>query len=135
MSAAAERFLDTNVLLYLLSGEEGKADRAEKLLSDGGVVSVQVLNEFASVALRKLHLGFDEIREILGAIRSLCRVDALTEEVHDLGLEIAEAHRISLYDAMIVASAVLAGCNTVLSEDLHDGAELEGVRIRNPFRK
>lgn len=135
MSAAAERFLDTNVLLYLLSGEEGKADSAEKLLLGGGVVSVQVLNEFASVALRKLHLGFDEIREILGAIRSLCRVDALTEEVHDLGLEIAEAHRISLYDAMIVASAVLAGCKTVLSEDLHDGAELEGVRVRNPFRK
>ena len=135
MSAAAERFLDTNVLLYLLSADERKADRAEQIVLEGGVVSVQVLNEFASVATRKLGLSFDETRETLGAVRSACRVDPLTEETHDLGLEIAEAHRIPLYDAMIVASAYLARCTTLLSEDMHDGAEMEGVRIRNPFRR
>ena len=134
MSAAVDRFLDTNVLLYLLSGDAAKAARAEEVVAEGGVVSVQVLNEFASVATRKLRLDFDEAREALAVIRAICRVEPVTEETHDLGMEIAQAHRIALYDAMIVASAHLARCGTLLSEDMHHGGEMEGVRIRNPFR-
>lgn len=131
----AERFLDTNVLLYLFSADAGKASRAEEILSQGGVLSVQVLNEFASVALRKMGFDVAEVRESLAVLRSLCRVEALTEETHDLGLEIAEAHRMSVYDAMIVASARLAGCSTLLSEDLHSGAKIAGVLVRNPFAR
>ena len=52
----ASRFFDTNVLLYLLSGDQAKANAAETLVASGGIVSVQVLNEFASVATRKLHI-------------------------------------------------------------------------------
>ena len=130
----AERFLDTNVLLYLLSSDEARADRAEEELGDGGVVSVQVLNEFASVASRKLGMSLAEIREVLAAVRSACAVEPLTEATHDLGLQLAERHRLSVWDGLILASARLAGCKTVLSEDMQHGRSLAGLRIRNPFR-
>ena len=132
--SAAERFLDTNVLLYLLSGDDAKADRAEDLVAAGAVVSVQVLNEFASAASRKHYLSLAEVREALAAVRSACSVVPLTEETHDMGIDIAERFRLSVYDAMIVASARLAGCSTLLSEDLQNGMELgRGLRVRNPF--
>jgi predicted nucleic acid-binding protein len=132
--SGAERFLDTNVLLYLLSADDTKADRAEAVLSGGGIVSVQVLNEFASVTSRKLGMSIAETRESLGVIRAVCKVVAVTEETHDKGMEIVERYGLSVYDAMIVASALLAGCDTLLSEDMQDGQVLEGrLTIRNPF--
>jgi predicted nucleic acid-binding protein len=116
--SADERFFDTNILLYLLSSEPDKADRAEDALAGGGVISVQVLNEFASVAMRKLKMPIAEI----------------TEETHDKGLEVAERYGLSVYDAMIVASAVLARCKILLSEDMQDRQVLAGsLELRNPF--
>ena len=67
-------FLDTNVVLYLLSADERKANVAEALLARGGVVSVQVLNEAASVCLRKLKLPWSEVRELLDAVKACCEV-------------------------------------------------------------
>ena len=132
--SAAERFLDTNVLLYLLSGDESKADRAESELNAGGVVSVQVLNEFVSVASRKLRMSIAEIREVLATIRAVCTIVPVSEETHDLGLQAAERYGLSIYDAMIVASALLAGCKTLVSEDMQDGQILEAkLRVWNPF--
>lgn len=133
--SGAERFFDTNVLLYLLSAADARADRAEEALSAGGVLSVQVLNEFASVASRKLKMSIAEIREVLAAIRSVCRIVPVDEATHDLGLQVAERYGLSVYDAMIVASALLAGCDTLLSEDMQDGQAFDGrLAIRNPFR-
>jgi predicted nucleic acid-binding protein len=129
----ADSFFDTNVLLYLLSKDAAKADRAEALLVSGGVVSVQVLNEFASVASRKLAMTIAEIREILSTIRAACAVMPLDIETHDLGLDIAEPHRFSVYDALIVAAAVRAGCAILYTEDLQQGQVIEKLQIRNPF--
>lgn len=131
---AAERFFDTNVLLYLLSADGNKADRAEAALAAGGIVSVQVLNEFASVASRKLGMPIPEIREVLAAIRAVCRVVPVGEETHDLGLQVAERYGLSVYDSMIVASALLAGCKSLLTEDMQDGQAFDGrLKIHNPF--
>ena len=132
---AAERFFDTNVLLYLLSADQDKADRAEAALTAGGSVSVQVLNEFASVASRKLGMPIPEIREALAAIRAVCRVEPVSEDTHDLGLKVAERYGLSVYDSMIVASALLAGCKSLLTEELQDGQTFDGrLKVRNPFR-
>jgi len=129
-----QRFIDTNVLLYLLSSDEAKADRAEETLAGGGVLSVQVLNEFASVASRKLKMSIGEIREALATVRALCKIVPISEDTHDLGLQIAERYGMSIYDSMVIASALLAGCKAVLSEDLQDGQIIEGrLEIRNPF--
>ena len=129
-----QRFIDTNVLLYLLSSDEAKADRAEETLAGGGVLSVQVLNEFASVASRKLKMSIAEIREALATVRALCKIVPISEDTHDLGLQIAERYGMSIYDSMVIASALLAGCKALLSEDLQDGQIIEGcLEIRNPF--
>lgn len=133
MSAAAETFIDTNVLVYLLSADAAKADRAEQVVAQGGVLSVQVMNEFASVATRKLRMRLAEVADVLRAVRSLCAIVPVDEETHDLGMRIAERHRLSIYDAMIVAAARLAGCKIIVSEDMQDGLHLEGMRIRDPF--
>lgn len=130
----SEQFFDTNVLLYLLSDDTAKADRAEEVLSAGGMVSVQVLNEFASVASRKLKMSFVEIREVLSGIRAVCKVLPLGTQTHDMGLQIAEKHGLSIYDAMIVAAALLAGCKTLWSEDMQHGQIINGeLVLRNPF--
>ena len=127
-------FFDTNVLLYLLSEDAAMADRAEELIAIGGVISVQVLNEVASVAARKLRMSWSEIRDVLGSIRAVCETEPVTVETHELGLEIAERYRLSFYDATIVASALRAGCETLYSEDLQDGQIInKQVTIRNPF--
>ena len=127
-------FFDTNVLLYLLSEDAAKADRAEALLANGGVISVQVLNEFASVASRKLGLSWLEIHEILDTIRQLCRVDPLLLETHERGLAISERYGFSIYDALIVGAALIADCDLLLTEDLQDGQRIDDrLQIKNPF--
>jgi predicted nucleic acid-binding protein len=128
-----DAFFDTNVLLYLISEDISKADRAETLLALGGVISVQVLNEFAAVVLRKQAVDFTELREILATIRAACSVKSVDIETHELGLNLAERHRFSIYDGLIIAAALRAGCSLLYTEDLHDGQTIEQLTIRNPF--
>ena len=131
---ATKTFFDTNILLYLLSDDTVKADRAEELLAAGGVISVQVLNEFASVASRKLRMPWSEVREILDTVRRLCQVESILVETHDRGLDVAQRYGFSVYDSMILASALLVGCETLYSEDLQDGQTIDGqLTVRNPF--
>lgn len=127
-------FIDTNVLLYLLSADAVKADRAEAIIQAGGLISVQVLNEMANVTRRKLAMTWTEIREITSLIRSLCSIVPLTGETFDRGLRIAERYGLSVHDAMIVASALLGGCEMLYSEDMQDGLSIDHqLRILNPF--
>jgi predicted nucleic acid-binding protein len=132
MSAAD--FFDTNVLFYLLSADAAKARRTEQLVIAGGVVSVHVLNEFAAVAARKLTMRIAEIRVVLSTLRALCTVKPLDLATHELGLDLAERYRYSIYDAMIVAAALRAGCSTLYSEDLRHGQKIDRLTILNPFR-
>jgi predicted nucleic acid-binding protein len=128
-------FFDTNVLVYLASGDAKKADRAEAAIAKGGSISVQVLNELANVARRKMQMSWDETHALLNMLRDMLTVHPLTVETHETGLGIAERYRLSTYDAMIAASALHAGCDTLWSEDMQHGLALkEGLRIVNPFR-
>jgi predicted nucleic acid-binding protein len=133
MSAAERAFFDTNVLLYLFSDEAAKADRAEALLAGGGVVSVQVLNEFVAVARRKLGLGWDEVEEALSVFRAALDVVPLDLTTHEAGLAVARTTGHAIYDALIIAAAARAGCRTLWTEDMADGQETERLRIANPF--
>jgi len=132
--SAASRFFDTNVLLYLLSADQAKADAAENLIGSGGVISVQVLNEFASVATRKLRMQIPEVREVLRTVQKICEVRPLSVETHERGLEVAYRYQLSVYDATIVASALEAGCKILYTEDLQDGMVIVSLTIRNPFQ-
>ena len=130
-----EAFFDTNVLLYLLSADTAKADRAEELLATGGTISVQVLNEFVAVASRKLRMSWIEVHEVLAQIRAVCAVQPVTIETHDRAMRIAQRHGSSIYDSLIVSAALAAGCKTLYSEDLQVGQVIERqLTIRNPFK-
>lgn len=128
-------FFDSNVLLYLVSDDTAKAERAEALLVGGGTISVQVLNEMSNVAMRKHGMRWLQVDALLEPVRALCRIEPLTEYTFDLGRRLAERYQFSVYDAMIVAAALLAEADTLYSEDMQDGLLVEGqLRIRNPFR-
>jgi len=128
-------FFDTNVLVYLASGDVAKADRAEAIVAKGGSISVQVLNEAANVARRKMQMSWDDTHAFLNMLRGLLTVHPLTVDIHETGLRLAERYGLSTYDAMIVASALNSGCDTMWSEDMQHGMKLdEGLRIMNPFR-
>jgi predicted nucleic acid-binding protein len=131
----AASFFDTNVLLYLASSDLEKADRAEQVLESGGIISVQVLNELANVARKKMSLSWPEIHAFLSTIRGLLTVNPLTVEIHEAGMRLAEQHKLSVHDAMIAAAALDADCDELWSEDMQHGAIIDGrLRIRNPFR-
>ena len=127
-------FFDTTVLVYSVSAEDQRAEVAETLLATGGVVSVQVLNEFVSVCRRKLKMSWKDVDEALGAARALCEpVIAVDLETHEDALKLAIRTGYHIYDALIVAAALRAGCNVLYSEDMQDGRRIEGLTVRNPF--
>jgi predicted nucleic acid-binding protein len=131
--SAGEVFFDSNVLVYLTDTESGKAGRTEDLLAEGGVISVQVMNEFANVALRKVRLSWSETRDFLDTFRATLEIVPLTLETHERGLSLAEQYQLNVYDGMIVAAALIAGCATLYSEDMQDGMVIDGLTVRNPY--
>lgn len=127
-------FIDANVLLYLASADERKITRVEAILARGGTVSVQILNEIANVARRKMKMGWDETIAFVERFRLLLTVVPLTEQIHEDGLRLAERYQLSVYDGMVVAAALQTGCSVLLSEDMHHGLKIEdSLEIRNPF--
>jgi predicted nucleic acid-binding protein len=132
----SDDFFDTNVLTCLLSAGAKKADRAEALVRQGGAISVQVLNQAANVARRKLAMDWRDTRAFLASLRGLLTVAPLTAETHALGLDFAERHKLSITDAMIAAAATLAGCARLWSQDMQDGMKIgERLRAADPFRR
>ncbi len=127
-------FFDTNILVYAASEIPLKAARAEELLRAGGVVSVQVLNELALVARRKMKLTWAETRELVEPYALLLTVVPMTQAVHERGLALGERYGFAVYDAMLMAAALEAGCEVFWSEDMHNGLVVEGrLRVVNPF--
>jgi len=129
----AKPFIDSNVVLYLFSSDTVKADRAESLLQSGCLISVQVLNEVASVCLRKLKMTWKDIDAVLETLKSTCEVLPVTLASHEKAVGLAKRFQISLYDANIVATAILSGADTLFSEDMQNGMSMESVTVVNPF--
>lgn len=127
-------FFDTNILVYAQE-RSGKAEQARALLAAGGVVSVQVLNEFAAVSRRKFGKDWREIAEALEDARALVGPPIpLTLALHETALALARDRGASFYDALIVAAALEAGCDVLYSEDMQDGRVFGRLKIVNPFR-
>jgi predicted nucleic acid-binding protein len=130
----ATAFCDTNILLYRFI-DDPKSYISKALMAEPFVISVQVLNEFANVARRKLRADWNDINTKLILVRALATsIHPITLENHALGLHFAERYQFAVHDSMIVASAMLAGCDTLYSEDMQHGLVIEGrLTIRNPF--
>lgn len=126
-------FFDTNILVYAQQ-TGAKADRARALFAGGGKLSVQVLNEFTAVARRKQQKDWREITEAVADV--LMMVDpplALTLDLHTAARALAEDHGLSFYDALIIAAAIEAGCDTLFTEDMQHGRAFGSLTIVNPF--
>jgi predicted nucleic acid-binding protein len=119
----------------LVSADAKKADRAEAMIRQRGAISVQVLNEAANVARRKMAMDWRETRAFLASLRGLLTVAPLTAETYALGLDFAERYTLSIYDAMIAAAATLADCARLWSQDMQDGMKIgDRLRVANPFK-
>lgn len=130
----SDRFADTNILVYLTSADRRKSDTAERLLDDGLMLSVQVLNELALVLRRKVKLDWEQVHHLLRNVAAVSTVVPITLDIHRRGLMLSEEHNFHIYDAMIVAAALEAGCTTLYSEDMQHGQLIAGrLRILNPF--
>ncbi len=127
------RFFDTNLLIYAQQ-EGAKGDAARHVVAEGGVISVQVVNEFVAVSRRKLGRSWAEIED---AIRDVLAVTApplpVTLSISEAARSLSAAHDLSFYDALIVAAALEAGCATLLTEDMQAGRRYGGLTIENPF--
>jgi predicted nucleic acid-binding protein len=122
------------VVIYLVSADAKTADRAEALVRQGGAISVQVLNQAANVARRKMAMDWRETRQFLTSLRGPLAVAPLTAETHALGLDLAERYKLSIYDAMIAAAATLADCERLWSQDMLDEMKIgDKLRVANPF--
>ncbi|MDE0175769.1 MAG: PIN domain-containing protein [Defluviicoccus sp.] len=126
-------FLDTNLLVYAQS-DDPKGEIARQAILAGGTISVQVINEFTAVLRRKFRLEWDEITDAVADVRAaLDPVRPVGVDTWAAAVALAREHRFSFYDSLILASALEAGCDTLLTEDLQAGRRIEGLTIVNPF--
>jgi predicted nucleic acid-binding protein len=130
----AKFFLDTNIALYTIGQDKQKIEVARGLVAKGPFVSAQVINECVNVCLRKF--GFSRVQAYAFADNMMRRTNVLPvdEAVIRKSAAIAIQNQISNWDALIVAAALLAECDTLYSEDMQHGQIFEGrLTIVNPF--
>jgi len=128
-------FFDTNILICAFNKDDARQEVAHPLLAMGGVIGVQTLNEFVAVARRSAR-SWEQISEALSAIRILCpTVVSLNLETHEAAVRIAQRYQYHIFDSLIIAAAIEAGCRMLYSEDMNDGQVIDSLTIRNPFTK
>nr|WP_249810978.1 PIN domain-containing protein [Bradyrhizobium sp. 149] len=125
--------MDTNILVY--AQQTGtKATISRDLIDQGGTISVQVLNELANVLRKKQGISWRDIELVFDDIdNALDPAFALTAKISRAALALARDDGFAFYDALIVAAAIEAGCDTLYSEDMQHGRNVGGLTIVNPF--
>ena len=134
------KFIDTNVLVYAADSRNPyKRELARRFLtsavmSGGYAVNVQVLNEFASVAFRKLKLNAEEVLAYLEMFR-VFKVYPMSSDLTERGIAIMRRFDLQFYDSLLLAAAQTNGCTEFYSEDLNDGQIYCGMKAVNPFKE
>lgn len=127
--------VDTNVVVYLFSEYAEKADIAEKCLDQSTTMSIQVLNELTNVLRRKLKLSWSDVNEAIELIQVGRTIEDVTYVDHVHARKISERYQLSLYDSVLLATAIRANCKTLLSEDMQHGLRIENtLTVKNPFK-
>jgi predicted nucleic acid-binding protein len=127
-------FLDSNILVYLTSGDAQKASIVERLLAHEPTVSAQVLNEVTNVLKTKMRFEWPAIDGFIERIVFLSSVLPIDQQTNALARSLAARYGFAWYDALIVASALEGGCTRLLTEDMHHGLKIGDLTITNPFR-
>ena len=132
-------FFDSNVLVYIATNQDAAKKKvalelvASAIGSQNGVISLQVLREVANCMFKKSKDSVERIRETLSGFDAL-DFQGDSRELLNRGMDIKDQYGIQFYDALIVASAEAAGCDTLYSEDMGDGQVYCGIRVVNPFK-
>jgi len=133
------KFLDTNVFVYFVDSRNPEKQAIARTVLTNAIgnrqyaISTQVLNEFANVALKKLGMSEEEVRQYVEAfqhIRIVCQQDGWTIRA----LEIRKQYGLQFYDSLLLAAAESTGCDEILTEDLNDGQVYCGIKAVNPFK-
>lgn len=131
---SAKTFADTNIVIYAESRHPTKSPAAVAILEAGPVISTQVVNETVSVLTRKHGFSVGDANQIALSLLDLCEVVPVDTATIREAIRLGEHYQLSVWDAVIVAAALLAGCDTLYSEDMHDGLVVDGrLKIVNPF--
>jgi len=127
-------FLDTNVLIYTVTGEARKKEISINLLCTNAVISTQVVNECINVMSRKWKYDYSQIRLVTAQFTQECQVMTLSLRTVCLAMDLAKKYRYTYFDSLILASALEANCESLYSEDLQHGQVIDQrLRIINPF--
>ena len=133
------KFIDTNVLVYFVDGRNrAKQSIARTVIADAignpeYVMSLQVLNEFANVSLKKLGMTEDEVRQYIEAFQRM-RIVFQQSGWTVRALEIRKQYGLQFYDSLLLAAAEASGCDEFWTEDLNDGQMYCGIKVVNPFK-
>jgi predicted nucleic acid-binding protein len=128
-----DRFLDSNILIYAQQ-DHPHGEKARALVSEGGKISIQVLNELTNVLRRKLLRSWDDIEEVLADLAVLLPpARPILYATHCTAVSLCRHIGCAIYDGLILASALEAGCQELLSEDFQHGRQVGALIIRNPF--
>jgi predicted nucleic acid-binding protein len=134
----SKTFIDTNIVVCANDKRDSvkqkiAVDLISTLMDSGqGVISTQVLQEYAVTALQKLHQRPDAVIRTIAILEQLEVVQQNPEMIRK-AVELKTLYQISFWDACIVSNAVAAGCSTIISEDLNTGQFYSGVAVINPF--
>ena len=133
---SGKTFLDTNIVVYLYSGDEPekRAIALALIEQNNSVVSTQVLSELANTLSRKFSLPYDVVAQAVAEVRDACTIVPVMPDTIAQALALAQKYRYSYYDSLILAAALSADCKTLATEDMQHGQIIEGLlTIRNPF--
>lgn len=130
----ARFFADTNIAVYALDADPTRQAKAFALMRQHPVISTQVVNEFLSVLTGKQRVPRDVANRYARILLRRCEVVAVTAHVVEIAIQLGERYRCHHWDALVIAAALVAGCDTLYSEDLQDGQVFEGqLTVKNPF--
>jgi predicted nucleic acid-binding protein len=127
-------FLDTNILLYLLSDNTPKKKIAKRLLNSNHNISTQVLNEFGNVCLNKLKINHLDVITMINELVVNTTIYNYNSNTIIQAITIKHTYQLQFYDALIIATALENNCNILYSEDMHYNQLIENkLKIINPF--
>ena len=130
----AKAFLDTNIVLYAIGQDTHKKAVARQLIATNPMVSAQVINESVNVCLKKFKFDKKQAYAFADTVMNKVNVLPVDEAVIRKSADLAMTHQLSNWDALIVAAALLADCETVYSEDMQHGQIFEkSLKVINPF--
>lgn len=127
-------FADTNIVVYAYAKDPQKSPVAEAILVAAPVISTQIVSEFLSIARTKMRLDLATRHKVAQDLLYSCAVTPLDAQVVVRAMAIEAKYQVSYWDALAVAAALAAGCDTLYTEDLQNGQVFEGrLAVKNPF--